>query len=327
MGKMIKPILSVNDNAKEIVDLLIKDKDRLKLSILNKGGATIIDAGINVEGSYRAGALITDICMGGLGKTSITTRRYGDFDLPTVTVTTNHPAVALLGSQLAGWRIKSEEFFALGSGPARALSMQPKELYEEIKYQDRSKYAILLMETDQIPEKTVLELIAQKCGVDVEKVYLIVAPTSSIVGSTQISGRIAETGLHKLHAIGVDPLLVLSAAGSAPIAPQHPDNLQAMGRTNDVIFFAGSTYYTIKFNDDTKLEEVVRKTPSMSSKDYGKPFYEVFKEANFDFFRIDPGLFAPAEITMTNLTTGKTFKAGSMNLETLQKSIGYSSIS
>ncbi|MEM4245997.1 MAG: methenyltetrahydromethanopterin cyclohydrolase [Candidatus Bathyarchaeia archaeon] len=326
MGVATKPFISVNDNAKRIVDCLIEESDRLKLGVLRAGEATVIDAGINVEGSYQAGLLITEICMGGLGQASLTIRKYDDLDLPTITVFTSYPAIALLGSQLGGWKVSSGKFSALGSGPARALSLNPKQLYAQLGYRDRSEHAVLLLETSKIPDTELAMKVASECGVDAKNLYLIVAPTSSIVGTTQISGRIAETGLHKLHSLGVDPALILTAAGSAPVAPPHPDDLKAMGRTNDVIFFAGSTYYTARFGDDSELEEIVRKSPSSSSRDYGKPFYDVFKEAEFDFYRVDPNLFAPAEIAVTNVTTGRTFRAGSMNIPTLKKSIGYNQV-
>jgi len=318
---MSRQTVSVNDAAKRKVDALISEKDGLKVNVLKKGKATVIDAGIHAKGSYEAGALVTEICMGGLGTASVHMKRYDDVELPTITVATDFPLISLLGSQLAGWRIKVENFFAMGSGPARALSLEPKELYDQLGYQDESRYAILVMETQAVPQEEVLEHVASKCRVDLENLYVVVAPTSTIVGSTQIAGRITETGLHKLHSLGFDPKAVVSGIGTAPIAPIHPDNLKAMGRTNDVIFFAGSTYYTVKFDDDTKLADFVRKAPSSYSKDYGKPFHDVFKAAEYDFFKIDPNLFAPAEIVVNNLTTGKTLKAGKLNIEILKKSI------
>ena len=53
-----------------------------------------------------------------------------------------------------------------------------------------------------------------------------------------------------------------------------------------------------------------RRSRSSSSKDYGKPFSEIFKEVAYDFYRIDPMLFAPATIAITSLVSGKTFRAG-----------------
>ncbi|MHA1935331.1 MAG: methenyltetrahydromethanopterin cyclohydrolase, partial [Candidatus Thorarchaeota archaeon] len=42
----------------------------------------------------------------------------------------------------------------------------------------------------------------------------------------------------------------------------------------------------------------------------------------FDFYKVDPHLFSPAEITLNDITSGKTFKAGSLNPDILKKSFG-----
>ena len=43
-----------------------------------------------------------------------------------------------------------------------------------------------------------MEFIAKECDVDVEDTYAVVAPTASLVGSVQISGRIVETAIYKM---------------------------------------------------------------------------------------------------------------------------------
>jgi methenyltetrahydromethanopterin cyclohydrolase len=95
-----------------------------------------------------------------------------------------------------------------------------------------------------------------------------------------------------------------------------------MGRTNDAIIYAGVTCYTVRHDDDNKLRELVNRAPSLASKSYGRPFIEIFKEANYDFYQIDSGLFAPAVLIVTNAKTGNIFKAGKINLEVFKQSIG-----
>ena len=59
---------SVNLLSQPLVDALIADAVALKLAVMqHTTGATMIDAGINVEGSLEAGRRIAEICMGGLG--------------------------------------------------------------------------------------------------------------------------------------------------------------------------------------------------------------------------------------------------------------------
>ena len=315
-------MFSVNQGAFKIVEELMSNPEYYGVKVEKvEGGGTIIDAGVKVRGGYEAGLRITEVCMGGLGKAYLTVRRYEDLLLPTVVVYSDEPCVATLGAQFAGWRIKVGDFFALGSGPARALSQQPKELYAKIGYKDESDVAVIVFETDKYPSADVFKYVADKCGVEPSGVYAVITPTSSIAGSTQISGRIVETGIHKLTELGFDPKKVVYGAGSAPIAPIHPKFTRAMGRTNDVIIACGEVYLTVDY-DGEDLEEYVKKAPSSESKMYGKPFFQIFKEAGYDFYKIDPGIFSPAQITVNNLRDGKVYTAGKVDVPLLKKSLG-----
>jgi methenyltetrahydromethanopterin cyclohydrolase len=231
-----------------------------------------------------------------------------------------------MGSQFADWRIKVGDYSAIGSGPARALAKKNKELYAKIDYEDEADVAVLVLEASKEPHDQMIEQISKECKVVPENLLLILVPTTSIAGSTQVSGRIVETGLHKLMQLGLDPKLVLHAFGSAPIAPIHPKFAEAMGRTNDAILYAGVTNYTVSGCKDEELRDLVEKAPSSASKSYGKPFSEIFKEVNYDFYKIDPNLFAPAVLTVSNIETGNVFKAGKINLDVFKRSIGLNDI-
>jgi methenyltetrahydromethanopterin cyclohydrolase len=95
---------------------------------------------------------------------------------------------------------------------------------------------------------------------------VIFAPTANIAGSTQVTGRMVETGLHKLR----------------------------------------------------------KQAPSKAAKSYGKPFLQIFKKADRDFYKIDHNLFAPAVLIIINMKTGRTFKAGQINIEALRESFNFS---
>jgi len=285
-------------------------------------GATLIDAGIEAKGGFLAGKIISEICLGGYGKANIFPAQYGDLVLPSIFVQTDHPAVATLGSQFAGWQIKAGKYLAIGSGPARALALKPKELYEKINYKDKADAAVLVMETSKKPPDAIIQQISNQCKVVPKNLFLILVPTTSLAGSTQVSGRIVETGLHKLMKLGLDPRLVEYAWGYAPIVPVHPRFDEAMGRTNDAILYAGTAFYMVSYEDDEKLERLMNKAPSSASRSYGRPFLEIFKEASYDFYKIDSGLFAPAVVVVNNVKTGKTFRAGSPNIEVFKRSIG-----
>ncbi len=288
-----------------------------------ESGATLIDTGINAKGGFVAGQIVTEICLGGLGKAEILYKRYGDFEFPSIFVYTDYPAISTLGSQFAGWQIKAGDYVAMGSGPARALSLKPKELYEKINYKDSEDLGILVLETSKEPPEEAVTKISWECGIAPENLFLLLVPTSSVAGSTQISGRIVETGLHKLTELGFDPKLVTHGCGYAPIAPVHPKLAHAMGRTNDAIIYAGTAYYTVSYDDDEELKKLLDRAPASASKSYGKPFREIFKEANYDFYKIDSGLFAPAVFVVNNSKTGNTFRAGKIDVEVFKKSIDF----
>ena len=322
---LLKDGLSVNSLGWKLLEEMVERPDYYGIIVeKTSSGTTIVDAGIKAKGGFQAGKIITEICMGGCAKTEITYRKYGKLELPSIFVYTDHPVIATLGSQYAGWQIKEGDYFAIGSGPARALALKPKEIYDKIGYSDVSDKAVVVLETDKHPPTKLLERFKKECNVSSENLAVILAPTASIAGATQVSGRIVETGIHKLNNLGLDPKVILYAWGCAPIPPIHPKFSHAMARTNDAILYGGTAYYAVKYDDDEEeLKQIVSKASSKTSKAYGKPFIEILKEANYNFYKIDPNLFAPAVLIVNNVKTGRIFKAGEINAEILTKSLGY----
>jgi methenyltetrahydromethanopterin cyclohydrolase len=316
-------VISVNRLAGRILEKLLSSPDLCGIKVEETAaGTTIIDAGIKAKGGFEAGRLITEICMGGCAKAEITSRRYGDLELPTILVYSDNPLIATLGSQYAGWQINEEGYSAICSGPARALASKPKKIFDEIEYTDKCDKAIVVLETDKIPGQKILGRFCKECKVSSENLAIILTPTTSVSGAVQVSGRIIETGMHKLRRLGLDMKSVLHAFGYAPIAPVHKEFAVAMARTNDAILYGGTAYYTVKCDDEEKLREIVKKAPSSASKAYGRPFQEIFKDAHFDFYKIDPDLFAPAVLIINNVKTGNTYVNGEINGKALRQSFG-----
>jgi len=319
-----KSKLSVNQKAWRLAEKLRDSSGDYGVTVKETSqGVTLIDAGILAKGCLEAGRIITEICLGGCGEAEISLKKYDDLTLPSIFVHTDYPAISTLGSQFADWQIKAGDYSAIGSGPARALAKKNRQLYERIGYEDSSDRAVLVLETSQEPPKSVIEQILRQCNIQQNRLMLILVPTTSISGSTQVSGRIAETGLHKLMKLGLDPKLALHAYGSAPIAPVHSKFAEAMGRTNDAILYAGEASYDVRgYKTDEELRRIVEKAPSSASPSYGRPFLQIFKEASYDFYKIDPHLFAPAVVTVTNVETGSMLKAGKINVGVFKRSIG-----
>jgi methenyltetrahydromethanopterin cyclohydrolase len=305
---------SLNDQAAKIVDLMVSKSFLLGIKAQRlENGSLVLDA---TSGGYQAGKLLSEACMGGLGSVSFTVLQFSSLSLPGVSVSVEHPPLACLASQYAGWSIKVDKFFALGSGPARALARVEK-LYEELEYAEISDKAVLILECRNAPTEEVADYIAQKCRIKPENLFILFAPTASLVGSIQIAARIVETGIHKMKELGFDIKKIRAGYGTCPIAPIAKDDLQALGRTNDCVLYGGTAFYFVE-DEENSIEEVVPEVPSSSSRDYGVPFLELFKRYG-NFYDIDPMLFSPAEVYVNNLRNGKTYHAGQYNLEILQR--------
>ena len=326
--------IEINNLAKNIVEEIIQNKEIYK-AIVNQleNGATVLDMS---NASWIGGKLVGEICMGGLGRVDFSSYNLDNNYIPSVNVYTSEPIISCMASQLAGWNVKLKKeiekngvlkkkviFQSLGSGPARAKSKVEK-LFEEIDYSDSSDCAVIVFETPKLPNEEVMNIIAEKCNVDASKTYAVCAPTACLTGSIQVAARIVETGIHKLHEIHFPLEVIKDGFGTTTIAPIAKDDLGAMGRTNDSISAAGMTYYTINVEKEKEDElfNLLKKAPAHTSSSYGKPFIETFKAANYKFYDIDPGLFAPAVYTINNIKTGKSLTVGQVNHELLKESYG-----
>ncbi len=311
--------LSLNKRAWALADQLAADVDVLNVVVTTlPNGTRLIDCGVNVAGGYEAGRIFAEVCMGGLGRVAITELQIADWTIPAVTVRTDHPETACLAAQYAGWSVQREKYFAMGSGPARGL-VRNEKLFDELHHKEQSDVAVLCMETRVLPDAAIADYIAQKAGVASDKLTLLVAPTASIVGGIQISARVVETALHKLHALNFAMDKILNGFGAAPIPPIAKNDARALGRTNDALLYGGQAHLTVR-TEDAELEGLIERVPASASSDYGAPFYDVLKRFDFDFYKIDMMLFSTAEISMTNISTGRTFRAGHINSELLRQS-------
>ncbi|MDX1606303.1 MAG: methenyltetrahydromethanopterin cyclohydrolase [Candidatus Competibacterales bacterium] len=315
-------VLSVNHLSAPLVRRLLADAAALRLGVdrIPAGGAVLIDAGIRHQGGLEAGRRIAEICLAGLGTVRLTAT--GPFTAWPwqVEVATSHPVLACLASQYAGWSLGTDEpkFQALGSGPGRALAGR-EPLFETLGYRDRATSACLVLETDRFPPLALIDKICRDCGIDREALTLILTPTGSLAGVVQIAARVVEVALHKAHELQFPLERIVDALGSTPIPPPHPDGLQAMGRTNDTILFGGQVQLFVTGPDD-EARQLAEQLPSSASRDYGRPFAEVFKAYDYDFFKLDPMLFSPARVIVTALDSGRSFRAGNRDEALLARS-------
>ena len=139
---------------------------------------------------------------------------------------------------------------------------------------------------------------------------LLMAPTASVAGGVQIAARVVETALHKLHELDFDVRRVVAGFGSCPLPPVAGDDMAALGRTNDAVLYGGQVHLTVEADDDDALRDLVERLPASASSDYGEPFGKVLKDADFDFYKIDPLLFSPAQIRLTSVGERPQLRGG-----------------
>jgi methenyltetrahydromethanopterin cyclohydrolase len=311
----------LNERARALADWCVAHAEELRIATHTlSNGARVIDAGIDAPGGLAAGLQLAGICMGGLGNVTCAPVTIGGAAWSGVQVWTDHPAVACMASQYAGWIISPDGYFAMGSGPLRAHARVEKELFAKLGYEEEATHGVLVLETPTLPTADVAAWVAAKARLDPSALTLIAAPTASLAGGVQVVARVLETGLHKMELLGFDVRNVTSALGTAPVPPPARSDTRAIGRTNDCVLYGGQAHYTVT-GDDGELAQLAEALPSTASPDYGTPFYEIFERYDKDFYRIDPHLFSPAEIWITNVATGRTHHAGRLNTDVLRASL------
>jgi methenyltetrahydromethanopterin cyclohydrolase len=312
--------LSLNERALELADRLAADAEAARVDVTTlSNGTRVIDCGAQAAGGFEAGRCFAEVCMAGLGNVAYVPLVIEGRWLPALTVTTDRPAVACLAAQYAGWRLDRDGYFAMGSGPGRAL-IRAEELYDDLDWDERASAAVLCLEAREPPPAEVADFVAERAGVPPAALTLLIAPTASVAGGVQIAARVVETALHKLHELGFDVRRVVAGFGSCPLPPVAGGDVEAIGRTNDAVLYGGQVQLTVDADDDDALRELVERLPASASPDYGEPFGSVLERAKFDFYAIDPLLFSPAQIRLTSVASGRSFEAGRINLEVLERS-------
>lgn len=311
----------LNDRAARVVDLLVHNAALCRVLVDElPGGTRWIDCGINTPGGLSAGLALARICLGDLADIAIVPGHVPGVDRPSVQVSTDHPVLACMAGQYAGWALSEGKFFAMGSGPMRAAAGK-EELIKSLGYTEKPKRVVGVLECRKTPPEEICLKIASSCGVAQNALTLAAAPTASLAGGVQVVARSVETALHKLVDLGFDLSRVVAGQGWAPLPPVAKDDMAAIGRTNDAVLFGATVVLQVSGDDET-LAELGPKLPSSASSDFGEPFAVIFKKYNYDFYKVDPGLFAPARVVLENISTGKSHEFGQLRPDLLKASFG-----
>jgi methenyltetrahydromethanopterin cyclohydrolase len=305
----------LNERATRLCDEIAARAEALGVSRQVLGcGTMVFDFGVVAAGGDEAGVWLARVCLADLADVQLAPGE----PWPVVTVSTDEPVAACLASQYAGWEIKGEKFFAIGSGPMRAAAAR-EPLFEDLGYREQASQCVGVLEASKLPPESVCREIAAKCRVEPERLTLLVARTSSPAGTLQVVARSVETALHKLHELGFDLSRIERGRGSAPLPPVAEDDLAAIGVANDAVLYGGEVTLWVR-GDDRSLVELGPRVPSSASPDYGRPFAEVLAGYDNDFYRVDPLLFSAAAVTLVNLDTGRQHHFGQPNPAVLQRS-------
>lgn len=311
--------MSMNRRGLWLVEAILAHVHELR-SVLHliEGGGRYIDCGIEARGGLHLGVDLARVCLGDLATVTIVPGDVAGRPVPTVQVISDHPVQACLASQYAGWPITVEKYFAMGSGPMRAVRGR-EPIYDTIGFRETENSVVGVLETRKPPAPSVVAAVAAECKVLPSFVTLLAAPTASLAGGVQVVARSVETALHKLAELKFDLGRIQSAHGSAPLPPVAGDDLAAIGRTNDAVLY-GARVVLYVTGDDKSLEQIGPQVPSSSSSDHGEPFSSIFARYNHDFYAVDPLLFSPAEVVFQNLQTGRSHAFGSVNTDVLARS-------
>ena len=307
---------TLNERARALADDMVANASILRIAFAED--ARVLDCGVKVDGGLQAGLGMARVCLAGLGEVSLVPGEVDGVACPHVQVATDQPVLACMASQYAGWQVKVEKFFAMGSGPMRA-AYGKEELFDHIPGRERPSMAVGVLETRRLPGADVTAYLAERLELPPDQVTLLAAPAFSVAGNLQVVARSLETALHKLHELKFDLKQVVSGYGVAPLPPPAANELAAIGRTNDAILYGSRAVIWVRAEDDL-LAEVGPKVPSSASPDHGAPFAEVFERAGRDFYKIDPMLFSPAELVLCNLSSGRCHRFGKLSPAVLRRS-------
>lgn len=302
---------SLNRLATELVDEAIDFAPELAIDVYAlEGDAAVLDFGVEVPGGLEAGLLLAEIQTAGLATVQTRLGEVAGVPRTHVELSTDQPALALLCGAKGGWELSVDDFEGLGSGPARALVAE-ETIYERVGYQDDFDFAVLAIESDQLPDEDVAAHVAELAEVPESGVFLPTYASASLTGSVVAASRAAELAAFRLTELGYDPLEILSVTGSAPVAPVAETEREAIALTNDAVAYGGQAHLVVDEPFD-RFDEVA----STAADEYGRSFLEVFEDTDWAMDELPLSVFAPAQVTI-DVRGSETHVVGETNDEIL----------
>src|SRR5439155_23735677 len=141
-----------------------------------------IDCGIKAPGGLQAGLALARVCLAGQAEVALTPGDVAGVACPIVSVHSDHPVLACMASQYAGWQVAVGKFFAMGSGPMRAAHGK-EELFAHIPGKEQAPVAVGVLETRKLPDDAVVEHLSKALNLPANKLTLLAAPAASQAGN------------------------------------------------------------------------------------------------------------------------------------------------
>ena len=318
-------MFSINQKAIRIVkEQIIPHAEEMNCAVhLLKNGATVVDMGLHVPGSYSAGKLFVEATIGGIGVVQFGEFRLGSICLPSIDVYIDRPQESTLSSQFSGWKMNRKDpetgVDSIGSGPARAIARN--DIFSQSwGYQDVHHEAVFAAQTTIMPDESLAEEVARECNIEPRNVYILVSRTGSLTGSIQVCSRTVEASQWRICRKGFDISKIISAMGICPIAPPIFDEVRAMDRVNTALLYGVTVRYVVDC-EDHEIEDILEELPFSASRRYGEDFIDIFEEGKRDFYIVDKDIHTVARYELTNVRSGRTFAAGELREDKLLKSL------
>lgn len=310
---------SVNEAAAAIIEReILPHPQRLNIEVHTlKNGAVVLDMGIQCKGGFLAGKLFSEIGMGGLGETSYHMLPLGEYLVPGLRVFTEDPGVCEMSSYIARTLVPWKGRTQVVSGPVRAI-LGSDDFAQAVSYRDPDpRKAVAGVQTEDMPDEELAELIGKACGIAPERLYIMAARTGCMTGAVQISARNVEQSMPTLYDRGLPMEVVLEGNATSPIVSVPDDELTAYGRVNDCLIYGQETNLYVRCDDDV-LDRMLEDIPFSKNTDiYGTPFQELFARCGNSWANVPRDWDAPCRINFFNVDSGRSCSVGQIGTQPL----------
>ena len=107
----------------------------------------------------------------------------------------------------------------------------------------------------------------------------------------------------------------------APVAPLVKDEVEAMGRANDALFYGATTILYADAPDEVIAPIVEGFCFDVNSGEFwGTPFVSIFRHFHCNWFEVPDLVDSPAKLIINSLQSGHSFVGGQINLQVLSRS-------